>query len=189
VNNINNKILINTKQHYLELYEDGKVIGHYPVAVGKSSTPTPTGDFEVLLKRMNPGGGLGTRWIQFTWRKHGIHGTNKPWLIGQAVSHGCVRMHNKDVEAVYKKVNVGTPIKIINSNQQLNPNNAQNNNNSEPNSNVDSNSKYILYTVKHGDSLYKIAKNYHTSVQKLVELNQISDPERIYPGQKLKIPK
>ncbi len=26
-----------------------------------------------------------------------IHGTNEPWLIGKAISHGCVRMQNKDV--------------------------------------------------------------------------------------------
>ncbi|SJZ74663.1 L,D-transpeptidase family protein [Selenihalanaerobacter shriftii] len=183
MNNINNKkIIINTKQHYLELYEDDKLIGHYPVAVGKNSTPTPTGNFEVLLKRINPGGVLGSRWIQFTWKTHGIHGTNQPWLIGQSVSHGCVRMFNKDVEEVYAQVQVGTPIQIISSVKSINPKD-----NSQINPQPDSN--HIIYTVKSGDTLYKISTNYNISISQLVELNQIKDPNMIYPGQKLKIPK
>ena len=43
----------------------------------------------------------------------GVHGTNAPWLIGQAVSHGCVRLRNSDVVALRKLVHVGTPIKIV----------------------------------------------------------------------------
>ena len=37
----------------------------------------------------------------------GIHGTNQPGLIGQAVSHGCVRLRNADIEAL---VGVGLPL-------------------------------------------------------------------------------
>jgi len=43
----------------------------------------------------------------------GVHGTNMPWLIGQAVSHGCVRLRNSDVLALRKLVRVGTPVKIV----------------------------------------------------------------------------
>jgi lipoprotein-anchoring transpeptidase ErfK/SrfK len=43
----------------------------------------------------------------------GVHGTNTPQLIGQAVSHGCVRMRNEDVEFLRSIVRVGTPIKIV----------------------------------------------------------------------------
>jgi lipoprotein-anchoring transpeptidase ErfK/SrfK len=43
----------------------------------------------------------------------GVHGTNTPWLIGQAVSHGCVRLRNSDVLALRKLVRVGTPVKIV----------------------------------------------------------------------------
>lgn len=107
-------ILINTATRRLYLLNSGRVERVYPVAVGKPSTPTPTGNFQVLLKRKWPGGALGSRWIQFTWRQHGIHGTNQPWLIGQAVSHGCVRMYNRDVNEVYDRVEIGTPIRIIN---------------------------------------------------------------------------
>ena len=43
----------------------------------------------------------------------GVHGTNTPWLIGQAVSHGCVRLRNSDVLALRNLVRVGTPVKIV----------------------------------------------------------------------------
>ena len=41
-----------------------------------------------------------------------IHGTNEEGSIGEAVSHGCVRMYNEDVAELYALVNVGTPIYI-----------------------------------------------------------------------------
>ena len=43
----------------------------------------------------------------------GVHGTNTPELIGQAVSHGCVRLYNKDIQYLRSVVAVGTPIKIV----------------------------------------------------------------------------
>ena len=48
--------------------------------------------------------------------------------------------------------------------------------------------KFILYTVKNGDNLTKIAKRYYTTVNKLVRLNDITNPNLIYPGQIIKIP-
>lgn len=43
---------------------------------------------------------------------YAIHGTNKPGSIGRAVSHGCLRMLNKDIEELYGLVDVGTPVFI-----------------------------------------------------------------------------
>jgi len=42
-----------------------------------------------------------------------IHGTNEEGRLGQAVSHGCVRMANADVIALYDEVEAGTPVLII----------------------------------------------------------------------------
>lgn len=43
---------------------------------------------------------------------YALHGTNQPQSIGQAVSHGCVRLRNEDIAALYEKVAVGTPVYI-----------------------------------------------------------------------------
>ena len=43
---------------------------------------------------------------------YGIHGTNKPETVGRAVSHGCVRLRNQDIEALFEMVPVGTPVFI-----------------------------------------------------------------------------
>jgi lipoprotein-anchoring transpeptidase ErfK/SrfK len=45
--------------------------------------------------------------------KVGIHGTSKPWLLGQAVSHGCVRVSNQTALALRRLAPVGTPISIV----------------------------------------------------------------------------
>jgi lipoprotein-anchoring transpeptidase ErfK/SrfK len=43
----------------------------------------------------------------------GVHGTNTPALIGRAVSHGCVRLRNRDIEYLRTVVRPGTPVKIV----------------------------------------------------------------------------
>lgn len=43
---------------------------------------------------------------------YGIHGTNNPASVGQAVSHGCVRMRNEDIAYLYHTVGLGTPVYI-----------------------------------------------------------------------------
>ncbi|MEC9488308.1 MAG: L,D-transpeptidase family protein [Halanaerobium sp.] len=175
-------IIINTAARRLSLLEGEQVINSFPVAVGKPSTPTPTGNFEVLIKQMWPGGVLGSRWIQFTWRKHGIHGTNQPWLIGQAVSHGCVRMYNQDVNVVYGKVEVGTPIRIVGSVSTSHPGNEQ-----QPQQPGQNGGKGRVYIVQRGDSLWSIARRFNLSVSSLMRANNLST-SIIYPGQRLTIP-
>ena len=41
-----------------------------------------------------------------------IHGTNNPGSIGGYVSHGCIRMHNQDIQTLYSMVSVGTPVVV-----------------------------------------------------------------------------
>ena len=43
---------------------------------------------------------------------YALHGTNNPASIGQAVSHGCIRLRNEDIETLYNTVPVGTPVYI-----------------------------------------------------------------------------
>lgn len=41
-----------------------------------------------------------------------IHGTNEPWSIGRAVSSGCIRMHNADIQDLYARVGIGTRVVV-----------------------------------------------------------------------------
>lgn len=108
-------IVIDVAQHTLTLYADKEPIRKYPVGVGKSSTPSPLGEWKVVHKAYNWGNGFGTRWmgLNVPWGVYGIHGTNKPGSIGYSQSHGCIRMRNKDVEALFPLVPMGTKVKIV----------------------------------------------------------------------------
>lgn len=107
-------IAVNVKTRLLTVYNDGQVYKTYKVAVGKSETPTPVGEWNVVWKDYNWGTGFGTRWmgLNVPWGIYGIHGTNKPWSIGRFASHGCIRMRNRDVEQLFEWVPVGTPVAI-----------------------------------------------------------------------------
>jgi hypothetical protein len=107
-------IVINVPEHRLYLYQGSVLISTYPVAVGKPHTPTPRGEFTITQKAIW-GDGFGTRWMRFSvpWGIYGIHGTNKPWSVGTVASHGCIRMFNRNVEELYAKVSIGTPVTVV----------------------------------------------------------------------------
>lgn len=109
------KIIINTSARTLTLYKNGNWFKSYRVAVGKPSTPTPKGTFRIKNKAANPGGPFGARWLglSITSGGYGIHGTNNPSSIGNAVSNGCIRMYNNDIIFLYNTVPVGTTVQII----------------------------------------------------------------------------
>lgn len=106
-------IEIDTRKRILRLFENGTQVKEYPVAVGKPSTPTPVGNWTIKMKALW-GAQFGGHFMQLSvpWGVYGIHGTDKPWSIGQAVSHGCVRMYSRDAAELYDKVSVGTPVNI-----------------------------------------------------------------------------
>lgn len=108
----NAKITIVKASRLLTILDDDIPIHQYPIAIGKPSTPTPVGNYVIATKISNPGGILGSRWLGLNYDAYGIHGTNKPWLIGQMVSNGCIRMHNDNVEMLFSLVSLGTPVFI-----------------------------------------------------------------------------
>jgi L,D-transpeptidase ErfK/SrfK len=109
----------------------------YLVAIGQPKWPTPIGKFQINEMVENPdfiafdfndpnkpdrgkvppgpNNPLGLRWIGFAtahgWQV-GFHGTAKTAVLGQAVSHGCVRMANPDVVAVFNRVKLGTTVVV-----------------------------------------------------------------------------
>src|SRR5258707_10603754 len=83
------KLVVSIPDRKIALIEDGRVIKVYPVAVGKPSTPSPSGTFQITSRIPSPtwyGHGqivppgpanpLGTRWMGLSQRGYGIHGTN-----------------------------------------------------------------------------------------------------------------
>lgn len=109
----NYSIYIDVTTNKLSLKRDGKCIKTYPISAGKPLTPSPIGNWHITDKaKWNSG--FGGYWLGFRvpWGRFGIHGTLEPWGIGKAVSHGCIRMYNKDVAELYKMIPVGTAVKI-----------------------------------------------------------------------------
>lgn len=125
-------ILVRQNDFRVYLYNDGKITHDWPIAIGTSEYPTPTGVYEVELKRYMPtwvnpapdGWGsdmpamippgpdnpLGLRAINWTAPAIRFHGTSAVSSIGTAASHGCVRMLNDDVIEMYDLVEEGSPI-------------------------------------------------------------------------------
>jgi hypothetical protein len=98
----------------------------YRVAVGKETTPSPTGTFTIMDRVENPtyyhegqvippgpGNPVGTRWIGLARKGYGIHGTNVPRSIGKAASHGCIRMRRRDLEELFAELRSGDQVQII----------------------------------------------------------------------------
>lgn len=119
-------IVVSLEDRRLALLEDGVVVKVYAVAVGKESTPSPTGTFRIVDRVTNPtyyhagevippgpGNPVGTRWIGLSQAGYGIHGTNAPHSIGKAASHGCIRMGRRDLENLFAQVRAGDTVTII----------------------------------------------------------------------------
>lgn len=106
------RIEVNRQNRVLRLYRNNVLQKEYPIAVGRMLHGTPTGQFVIINKAPNPGGPFGTMWMSLSKEHYGIHGTNDPTSIGKAVSRGCIRMYNKDVEELARTIPIGTLVTI-----------------------------------------------------------------------------
>jgi len=119
------RIVVSIPDRKLVLFDGASVLKIYDVAVGKASTPTPEGEFQIINHVPNPtyyGPGiviapgknnpLGTRWMGLSVKVYGIHGTNVLRSIGKAASHGCIRMRQRDLEELFELVNVGVTVEL-----------------------------------------------------------------------------
>ncbi|MHB8059658.1 MAG: L,D-transpeptidase [Gaiellaceae bacterium] len=120
------RVLVDLSRRRLTLYEDGASVLGARVAIGAASTPTPRGRFIVRerIRITDSGGAYGAAAIALSafseklisWPQGGpvaIHGTNDPGSIGKAASHGCVRLGARDLERVFGRVQIGTPVEIV----------------------------------------------------------------------------
>ncbi len=128
-------ILIRTNENKLYHYENGALAKTYTVATGTAQYPTPKGRFQIVLKRFRPtwvnpdpggwgaslpasippgpGNPLGTRALNLNSPGIRIHGTSNVASLGTAASHGCIRMSIPESEALFDRVEQGTPVIII----------------------------------------------------------------------------
>ncbi|PZV19354.1 MAG: L,D-transpeptidase [Leptolyngbya sp.] len=127
------RLEIRLSRRQVSLYRGDTVVKSYAIAVGRAGWETPRGTFQVKQMFRNPtwihplkkgivipGGDpenpLGRYWIGF-WSNGknwiGFHGTDNPKSVGKAASHGCIRMHNEDIEELFKKVSLGTEVKVV----------------------------------------------------------------------------
>ncbi|TVY02042.1 L,D-transpeptidase family protein [Cohnella terricola] len=103
------------QRHRMVVKAQGQVFKTYPIAVGNPSTPTPVGEYQIVFKGKDWAPYFGPRWLGLNvpWGNYGIHGTNKPYSIGQHLSHGCIRMRNHDVKELYDMIPIGTTVSIM----------------------------------------------------------------------------
>ena len=118
-----NRIIVHRGLRRIELLRDGKRLLSAKVAVGAPGRETPLGEFYVTARFVPDDPFLGVFAFETSAYSRltewpgggivGIHGTSKPWLLGQAVSHGCVRVSNRTALALKRLAPVGTPISIV----------------------------------------------------------------------------
>lgn len=131
-------VVINIPQQRLFLYNNGKLVKAYPVAVGKAMTQTNLGEHKIGPKAFNPTwhipksiqkersdgvktippgpkNPLGPVFVRMGDPKLGlgIHGTNAPSSVPGVRSHGCVRMKSPDALEFAKTITSGSPASVI----------------------------------------------------------------------------
>lgn len=113
-------------RHILAVYKNNRQVRVVSIGVGRPAAPTPTGRFFVteLLVAANPHGAYGayaygTSAFSDVYSEFeggpgqiGVHGTNDPSSIGRNVSHGCIRLGDRDLRALAQMVPAGTPLTI-----------------------------------------------------------------------------
>jgi L,D-transpeptidase ErfK/SrfK len=112
----------------------------YPIGVGRDGWNTPLGQTTIVAKAVKPtwtvpesvrrehaaksdplpkavppgpDNPLGEYALRLGFSSYLIHGTNKPYGVGMQVSHGCVRLYPEDIDVLFKKTSVGTPVRIV----------------------------------------------------------------------------
>jgi lipoprotein-anchoring transpeptidase ErfK/SrfK len=120
------EVRVSLSAHRLMVLDNGRVLKQYPVAVGKPSSPTPTGRFAVTDRLLtgDPQGAYGCCILALSamaphaiadWsggNRVAIHSTPETASIGNSVTHGCVRVDLADGRWLLNHVPLGTPTLI-----------------------------------------------------------------------------
>ena len=125
IGRVDTRIEVDLSARRIDVYRLGRRIRTVEAAVGASITPTPTGSYYVnqRLVASDPWGPFGPAALGISafspvlqdWVQGGpiaIHGTNDPGSIGQAASHGCLRVANDVLTWLFREIPAGTPVEI-----------------------------------------------------------------------------
>jgi lipoprotein-anchoring transpeptidase ErfK/SrfK len=127
-------VTVDRPRKRLRLYRHLRLAKNYPIAVGAIGHKTAAGRYEIQTKAIDPPWNvpdepwagrlagrtippnspqnpLKARWMGFH-DGEGVHGTADLGSLGEAASHGCIRMSVPDVEDLYRRVHLHTPVLI-----------------------------------------------------------------------------
>ena len=122
---VRTRLVIDRRRLRATLRNKGRVVWRSRVGVGAPSTPTPRGSFYVreLLRVAQPWGmygpyafGTSAYSVLSDWPGGGVvgvHGTNEPSLIPGRPSHGCIRVPNRKIRQLARRMPIGTPVRIL----------------------------------------------------------------------------
>jgi lipoprotein-anchoring transpeptidase ErfK/SrfK len=130
-------IFVSVPERILELYQDGRLVGSYPITAGSKALPAPAGEWhvkgivwmptfrwdEAILHGTHrsghfyqlpagPNNPVGILWMGLNHKGSGIHGTDEPETIGRTTSHGCIRLSNWSAFDLGQKVLPGVHVTI-----------------------------------------------------------------------------
>lgn len=122
-------MIIELKNRRIMVFQGDKLVHIERVAIGKTAQPTPTGRFytvDLLRPKGGPNGVYGAYAYGLSGFSNvifdfgaggdgrlGIHGTNQPSLLGQAISSGCIRMSNAGITKLRNVLPLGVPVDIV----------------------------------------------------------------------------
>jgi lipoprotein-anchoring transpeptidase ErfK/SrfK len=122
------RIEVNLSEYRITVYKGSEVVLQDKIGVGKETAPTPAGRYYItkLLKAPNPDGlygpyayglsGFSEVLTSAKWNGNepilGLHGTNRPDLLGTDVSSGCIRMSNDNITKLAKLLPLGVPVAV-----------------------------------------------------------------------------
>jgi lipoprotein-anchoring transpeptidase ErfK/SrfK len=124
---VTHQVVVDLSSRTASLLSGRRKLRSFRVGVGTAGTPTPTGRFYVTVKLRPPqisaaaygAWALGLSGYSEVHQSFGtgdgqiaLHGTYKPWLLGQPVSNGCVRMDNESITMLAETLPLGTPVTI-----------------------------------------------------------------------------
>lgn len=113
-------IEFNLGNQTFDYFEDGEMLVSGPIASGKASSPTPTGQFAILSKEKDKESSLYTNeigtqaWMPYSMQFYGNYFVHEGWLPGHPASHGCIRVGHHHAKLLFERMKLGDQVTVSN---------------------------------------------------------------------------